>query len=134
MYTGQVLVEDITRNNSAAFIRFLRQLDQAIDAGLTIHLVLDNGSSHVAKATRTPRARGSCMWRRRPGLRCRSLWTCWDPTSANACSVGLRRGWSRSRCGSRTMACRRRSVGGKTRSGTPTSASLTFGPTSRQRN
>ncbi|WP_073450258.1 IS630 family transposase [Streptomyces yunnanensis] len=53
VHTGPVLVEDITRDNSAAFIRFLRQLDQATDASLTIHLILDNGSSHVAKTTRT---------------------------------------------------------------------------------
>ncbi|MGP4092632.1 IS630 family transposase [Streptomyces sp. KR55] len=52
VHTGQVLVEDITRNDSAAFIRFLRLLDQSIDPALTIHLVLDNGSSHVSKATR----------------------------------------------------------------------------------
>ncbi|WP_218107891.1 IS630 family transposase [Streptomyces sp. MnatMP-M27] len=52
VHTGQVLVEDIVRNDSAAFIRFLRMLDQCIDPKLTIHLVLDNGSSHVSKATR----------------------------------------------------------------------------------
>ena len=28
-------------------------LDQAIDPALTIHLVLDNGSSHTSKATKT---------------------------------------------------------------------------------
>ncbi|MFS4091594.1 IS630 family transposase [Streptomyces sp. AF1A] len=52
VHTGQVLVEDITRNDSAAFIRFLRLLDHSIGPGITIHLVLDNGSSHVSKATR----------------------------------------------------------------------------------
>ncbi|MFF3517988.1 IS630 family transposase [Streptomyces sp. NPDC002573] len=52
VHTGQVLVEDIVRNDSATFIRFLRMLDQSIDPKLTIHLVLDNGSSHVSKATR----------------------------------------------------------------------------------
>ncbi|PNG89675.1 IS630 family transposase [Streptomyces malaysiensis] len=52
VHTGQVLVEDIVRNDSAAVIRFLRMLDQCIDPKLTIHLVLDNGSSHVSKATR----------------------------------------------------------------------------------
>ncbi|UUU36733.1 IS630 family transposase [Streptomyces sp. CA-210063] len=61
VHTGQVLVEDIIRNDSAAFIRFLRLLDQSIDPALTIHLVLDNGSSHVSKATRPgwQRTRGS---------------------------------------------------------------------------
>ena len=48
MRTGQVLGEDIVRNDSAAFSRFLPMLDQCIDAKLTIHLVLDNGSSHVS--------------------------------------------------------------------------------------
>ncbi|MFJ3218200.1 IS630 family transposase [Kitasatospora sp. NPDC086801] len=52
VHTGQVLVEDIARNDSVTFIRFLRLLDGSIDPALTIHLVLDNGSSHVSKATR----------------------------------------------------------------------------------
>lgn len=52
VHTGQALVEDIARNDSATFIDFLRMLDQSIDPKLTIHLVLDNGSSHVSKATR----------------------------------------------------------------------------------
>ncbi|WP_199923263.1 IS630 family transposase [Streptomyces sp. NRRL S-813] len=52
VHTGQVLVEDIVRNDSATFISFLRLLDQSIDPKLTIHLVLDNGSSHVPKAPR----------------------------------------------------------------------------------
>ncbi|WP_323138264.1 MULTISPECIES: transposase [unclassified Streptomyces] len=51
-HTGQVLVEDIARNNSVTFIRFLRLLDRAIDPALSIHLVMDNGSSHTSKATR----------------------------------------------------------------------------------
>ncbi|MFJ9446941.1 IS630 family transposase [Kitasatospora sp. NPDC101235] len=52
VHTGQVLVEDIARNNSVTFVNFLRLLEQSIDPALAIHLVLDNGSSHVAKATR----------------------------------------------------------------------------------
>lgn len=52
MHTGQVVVEDIVRNDSATFIRFLRMLDRSIDPKLTTHLVLDNESSHVSKATR----------------------------------------------------------------------------------
>ncbi|GHF16640.1 hypothetical protein GCM10014715_84810 [Streptomyces spiralis] len=52
VHTGQVLVEDIVRNDSATFISFLRMLDQSIDPKLTIHLFLDNGLSHVPKATR----------------------------------------------------------------------------------
>lgn len=53
VHTGQVLTETITRNDSTTFITFLRLLDQSIPAHLTIHLVLDNGSSHTSKATRT---------------------------------------------------------------------------------
>ncbi|MEV0538154.1 IS630 family transposase, partial [Kitasatospora sp. NPDC050463] len=52
VHTGQVLVEDITRNNSVTFVNFLRLLDRSINPALDVHLVLDNGSSHVAKATR----------------------------------------------------------------------------------
>jgi transposase len=52
VHTGQVITERITRNDSATFIQFLTMLDQAIDPGLTIHLVLDNGSSHTSKATK----------------------------------------------------------------------------------
>jgi hypothetical protein len=39
VHTGQVMVEDIVRSDSATFIRFLRMLDQSIDPKLTIHLV-----------------------------------------------------------------------------------------------
>jgi transposase len=50
--TGQVLTEPITRNDSATFQTFLTMLDQAIEPDKQIHVVLDNGSSHVAKSTR----------------------------------------------------------------------------------
>ncbi|MEZ0064401.1 transposase [Streptacidiphilus sp. MAP12-20] len=46
-------MEDIARNDSATFIRFLRLLDRAIDRALNIHLDVDNGASHTSKATRT---------------------------------------------------------------------------------
>lgn len=52
VHTGQVHTERIARNNSATFIDFLTRLDQRIEAKLTIHLVLDNGSSHTSKATK----------------------------------------------------------------------------------
>jgi transposase len=52
VHTGQVHTERIGRNNSDTFIDFLTRLDQRIDPKLTIHLVLDNGSSHTSKATR----------------------------------------------------------------------------------
>lgn len=52
VHTGQVITEQITRNDSVTFIQFLTGLDQAIDPALSIHLVLDNGSSHTSKATK----------------------------------------------------------------------------------
>lgn len=53
VHTGEVHTERITKNDSATFIDFLTRLDQRIDLALTIHLVLDNGSSHTSKATKT---------------------------------------------------------------------------------
>jgi transposase len=50
--TGTVHPKIINRNDSATFIEFLTELDQAIPKHLTIHLVMDNGSSHTSKATR----------------------------------------------------------------------------------
>lgn len=52
VHTGQVLTERIDRNNADTFIGFLRQLNESIPAGTSIHLVMDNGSSHVAKKTK----------------------------------------------------------------------------------
>jgi transposase len=50
--TGQAITEPILRNDSVTFQRFLTMLDAVIDPSKQIHVVLDNGSSHVAKATR----------------------------------------------------------------------------------
>jgi len=50
--TGQVVTEQIAKNDSVTFIAFLTMLDAHIDPTLTIHLVLDNGSSHTSKATK----------------------------------------------------------------------------------
>lgn len=52
VHSGQVLTETIARNNAGTFIGFLRILDPSIPAGTDIHLVTDNGSSHVAKKTK----------------------------------------------------------------------------------
>jgi transposase len=52
VHTGEVITQRITKNNSVTFIAFLTMLDQHIDPALTIHLVLDNGSSHTSKATK----------------------------------------------------------------------------------
>jgi transposase len=43
---------DLDRNTATNFIDFLDDLDAKIPAGLGVHLVLDNGSSHIANATR----------------------------------------------------------------------------------
>jgi len=50
--TGEVVATDIASNNSVTFIEFLAELDAKVASDLDIHLVLDNGSSHVSKATR----------------------------------------------------------------------------------
>jgi transposase len=52
VHSGEVLTERIVKNDSATFIALLSMLDQSIDPSLTIHLVLDNGSSHTSKATK----------------------------------------------------------------------------------
>ena len=52
VHSGAVVAEPIERNDSAHFIEFLAEVDRRVDAGLDIHLILDNGSSHVSKATR----------------------------------------------------------------------------------
>jgi len=50
--TGHVIAEPISRNDSATFTGFLHRLDQCTDPRLTIHLIMDNGSSHTSRATR----------------------------------------------------------------------------------
>jgi transposase len=52
VHAGTVVAEPIARNDSAHFTEFLAHLDASTDAGLDIHLILDNGSSHVSKATK----------------------------------------------------------------------------------
>lgn len=52
VHTGEIVAQTIARNNSVTFIGFLEQLDTIVEDGLTIHLVLDNGSSHTSKATK----------------------------------------------------------------------------------
>src|SRR4029450_3292068 len=43
---------DLDRNTAANFIDFLDDLDAKVPTELEVHLVLDNGSSHIARATR----------------------------------------------------------------------------------
>lgn len=52
VHTGEVIWEAKERNRSVDFIGFLEHVDQATPAELTLHLVLDNGASHVSKQTR----------------------------------------------------------------------------------
>ena len=51
--TGTVHHKIITRNDSTTFIEFLTELAQTIDPTKKIHRILDNGSSHTSKQTRT---------------------------------------------------------------------------------
>ncbi|HSO55537.1 MAG TPA: IS630 family transposase, partial [Actinomycetes bacterium] len=49
---GIFTATDLDPNTAANFIRFLDDLDAKVPAGLQVHLVLDNGSSHIARNTR----------------------------------------------------------------------------------
>jgi transposase len=49
---GTVHGKIITRNDSVTFIEFLTELAAAVPPHLDIYLVMDNGSSHVSKATK----------------------------------------------------------------------------------
>ena len=52
VHTGEVIATDAPKNDSANFIAFLAEIDAKLPRRRTIHLVLDNGSSHVSKATK----------------------------------------------------------------------------------
>lgn len=53
VHTGEVLAEPIPgKNDSINFCAFLDDIDRSVDPALTIHVVLDNGSSHASKHTR----------------------------------------------------------------------------------
>jgi transposase len=52
VHSGEVLAEPIDgKNNSINFCGFLDDIERAVDPSLAIHVVLDNGSSHVSKHT-----------------------------------------------------------------------------------
>lgn len=53
VHSGQIIADTKTRNRAVDFIEFLAHLDEVTPAELTLHLVLDNGSSHIAKETKT---------------------------------------------------------------------------------
>jgi transposase len=57
VHTGQVRAEEIARNDADNFIEFLTSVDRLTDPALGVHLILDNGSSHVAKKTKAWLAR-----------------------------------------------------------------------------
>lgn len=53
VHSGEVLAEPIDgKNNSVNFCGFLDDIERAVAPNLAIHVVLDNGSSHVSKHTR----------------------------------------------------------------------------------
>jgi len=52
VHTGEVMATDALRNDAENFIAFLERLDADTPDELTIHLILDNGASHVAKKTK----------------------------------------------------------------------------------
>ena len=49
---GVLQATDLDRNTAANFTCFLEELDTRVPADLEVHLVLDNGSWHIANATR----------------------------------------------------------------------------------
>ena len=53
VHSGQVLAQPIPgRNDSVNFCGFLDEIERSVDPALTIHVILDNGSSHVSKHTK----------------------------------------------------------------------------------
>lgn len=47
-----MLATDIASNNASTFMAFLTDLEFKVATYLGIHLIMDNGSSHTAKATK----------------------------------------------------------------------------------
>lgn len=52
VHSGKVVAQPIEHNNSPTFCAFLDTIDQNTDPTLAIHVILDNGSSHVSKETK----------------------------------------------------------------------------------
>lgn len=53
VHSGEVLAAPIPgKNDSENFCAFLEEIDRNVDPGLEIHVVMDNGSSHVSKHTK----------------------------------------------------------------------------------
>jgi len=53
VHTGEIISDTKQRNRSEEFIEFLERLDAITPRELTLHVVMDNGSSHVSRKTRT---------------------------------------------------------------------------------
>ena len=52
MQSGEVIGSLHQRHRAVEFLKFLKRIDAAVPAGLTVHLVLDNASSHKTPAVR----------------------------------------------------------------------------------
>ncbi|MBK5228215.1 MAG: IS630 family transposase [Actinobacteria bacterium] len=52
VHTGEVIHETKERNRSKEFIEFLDEIDVVTPLDLSLHIVLDNGSSHVSRETK----------------------------------------------------------------------------------
>lgn len=53
VHSGEVVAEPIPgKNDSVNFCAFLNDIDRAVDPSRAIHVILDNGSSHVSKHTK----------------------------------------------------------------------------------
>ena len=53
VHSGQVLAAPIPgKNDSTNFCAFLDDIERAVDPGLAIHVILDNGASHVSRQTK----------------------------------------------------------------------------------
>ena len=51
--TGEVMGRITKRHRAQEFLAFLRQIDQAVDPDLDIHLILDNSSTHKTEKVRS---------------------------------------------------------------------------------
>jgi transposase len=52
VHSGEIFAADAERNDADNFVGFLTEIDQRTPAELTIHLVMDNGGSHIARSTK----------------------------------------------------------------------------------
>jgi transposase len=50
--SGQVIADLTPRHRAAEFIKFLRRIDREVPAGLAVHVVVDNSSTHKTSAVK----------------------------------------------------------------------------------